>query len=60
MTISVYGPVVCRFKKEREEAKDHEKLHHPGSKEQMEEVWVEEDGLEKDQFEPRTFFRIHG
>lgn len=56
----MYAPVICRFKKERDEVKDHEKLHHPGSREQMEEVWEKEDGLEKDQFEPRTFFRIHG
>ena len=27
---------------------------------QMEEVWEEDDGLEKDQFDPRTFFHLHG
>lgn len=49
-----------RYKKEVEEAKKHEKLNHPGGKQQMEEVWEEEDGLDKEQFEPRTFFHLHG
>ena len=31
-----------------------------GSRPQLEEVWEEEDGLDKDQFNPRTFFKIHG
>jgi len=56
----MFSIIILRFNKDRQEAKDHEKLHHPGSKEQMQEVWEKEDGLEKDQFEPRTFFRIHG
>ena len=53
-------PTLTRYKKEIEEARKHEKLHHPGSKQQMEEVWEEDDGLEKDQFDPRTFFHLHG
>ena len=52
--------LLLRYKKEIEEARKHEKLNHPGSKQQMEEVWEEEDGLEKEQFEPRTFFHLHG
>ena len=52
--------VITRYKKEVEETRKHEKLNHPGSKQQMEEVWEEEDGLEKDQFDPRTFFHLHG
>ena len=31
-----------------------------GSKAQLEEVWNEEDGLEEQEFEPRTFFQLHG
>ena len=31
-----------------------------GSKPQLEEVWEEEDGLDKEQFNPKTFFKIHG
>ena len=26
----------------------------------MEEVWEEEDGMDKDQFNPKTFFSLHG
>merc|ERR1719309_164555 len=38
---------------------DHEKIHHPGSKDQLEEVWEEADGLDKDDFDPKTFFNLH-
>jgi hypothetical protein len=48
-----------KHKFEREKLKNHPKLHHPGSKAQFEEVWEEEDGLERDDFEPRTFFQLH-
>ncbi|VDM61496.1 unnamed protein product [Angiostrongylus costaricensis] len=48
---------------EAEEAKrrhnDHEKLKHPGSRDQLEEVWEESDHMEKDAFDPRTFFALH-
>ncbi|CAB3399881.1 unnamed protein product [Caenorhabditis bovis] len=37
----------------------HENLKHPGSRDQLEEVWEESDHLEKDQFNPRTFFALH-
>jgi len=39
--------------------KDHEKIHHPGSKDQLEEVWEETDHLDKEDFNPRTFFTMH-
>jgi len=39
--------------------KDHEKIHHPGSKDQLEEVWEEADGLDKEDFDPKTFFNLH-
>jgi len=39
--------------------KDHEKVHHPGSKDQLEEVWEESDHMDKDDFNPRTFFSMH-
>merc|ERR1711942_79619 len=39
--------------------KDHEKIHHPGSKDQLEEVWEETDHLDKDDFDPKTFFTLH-
>ncbi|KAK0397132.1 hypothetical protein QR680_001998 [Steinernema hermaphroditum] len=38
---------------------DHEKLKHPGSRDQLEEVWEESDNMDKDTFDPRTFFNLH-
>lgn len=34
-------------------------LHHPGSKAQLEQVWEETDGLDANDFEPKTFFKLH-
>ena len=41
------------------EAREHEPLHHPGSKGQLEEVWEETDHLDPEDFNPKTFFRLH-
>ncbi|TMS36727.1 hypothetical protein L596_003823 [Steinernema carpocapsae] len=38
---------------------EHEKLKHPGSRDQLEEVWEESDNMDKDTFDPRTFFNLH-
>lgn len=38
---------------------DHEKVHHPGSKDQLEEVWEETDHMDKEDFNPKTFFKMH-
>lgn len=38
--------------------KQHEKLHEPGHKQQLEEVWEEQDHMQQD-FDPRTFFMLH-
>lgn len=35
-------------------------LHHPGSKQQLEEVWEKQDHMEQQQFEPKAFFMMHG
>lgn len=35
-------------------------LHHPGSKQQLEEVWEKQDHLEDQEFNPKTFFYLHG
>uniref|UniRef100_A0A1I7U0Q8 EF-hand domain-containing protein n=1 Tax=Caenorhabditis tropicalis TaxID=1561998 RepID=A0A1I7U0Q8_9PELO len=52
-----------KAKREHEESvkrhNDHEKLKHPGSKDQLQEVWEETDHLEKDQYDPKTFFALH-
>ncbi|WKY16890.1 hypothetical protein Q1695_001476 [Nippostrongylus brasiliensis] len=48
---------------EAEESKkrhaQHEKLKHPGSRDQLEEVWEDTDHMDKDNFDPRTFFALH-
>ena len=31
-----------------------------GSKAELEEVWKDEDGLDPDSFDPKTFFNLHG
>jgi len=31
-----------------------------GSEDQLKEVWQETDGMDPDQFDPKTFFRMHG
>ncbi|OQV22469.1 Nucleobindin-2 [Hypsibius exemplaris] len=48
-----------RFKEQEKQHKEHPKLHHPGSKAQLEEVWEETDGLPKEEFNPKTFFKLH-
>lgn len=35
-------------------------IHHPGSKKQLEEVWEKQDEMEGENFNPRTFFAMHG
>lgn len=35
-------------------------VHHPGSKQQFEEVWEEQDHMNKNDFNPKTFFVMHG
>jgi len=47
------------MKKMEAKHKDHPNIHHPGSKDQLEEVWEETDHLDKEDFDPRTFFKLH-
>ncbi|XP_043475598.1 nucleobindin-2 isoform X2 [Leptopilina heterotoma] len=42
-----------------EKHKKHDPLHHPGSKQQFEEVWKEEDHMTDQDFDPKTFFYMH-
>ena len=49
-----------RVKANKAHKKDHEKMHEPGHKAQLKEVWEEEDGLDPDSFDPKTFFNLHG
>ncbi|KAK3700597.1 hypothetical protein QZH41_010512 [Actinostola sp. cb2023] len=49
-----------KFKEQQQHHLDEsKKLHHPGSKAQLEQVWEESDGLDKNDFEPKTFFKLH-
>lgn len=38
--------------------KQHARLHAPGSKQQLEEVWQEQDHMPKEEFNPKTFFSL--
>uniref|UniRef100_A0A914WA46 NACHT domain-containing protein n=1 Tax=Plectus sambesii TaxID=2011161 RepID=A0A914WA46_9BILA len=55
----------ARAKAEKEHAEslkrhdEHEKVKHPGSRDQLEEVWEDSDKMDKDNFDPRTFFALH-
>ncbi|XP_015126263.1 nucleobindin-2 isoform X2 [Diachasma alloeum] len=43
----------------KEKHKKHQPLHHPGSKQQLEEVWEKQDHMEDQDFNPVTFFYTH-
>ena len=45
--------------KAAEDKKHHPKVNHPGSVDQMEEVWEDVDHLEANQFNPKAFFKLH-
>ncbi|XP_037539195.1 nucleobindin-2b [Nematolebias whitei] len=38
---------------------NHPKVNHPGSQDQLKEVWHEADGLDPEDFDPKTFFKMH-
>ena len=42
-----------------EKKKHHKRVNHPGSVDQMEEVWEKVDNLEADQFSSKSFFKLH-
>lgn len=35
-------------------------VNHQGNREQLEEVWKEEDSMETEKFDPNAFFMLHG
>ncbi|KAG5675506.1 hypothetical protein PVAND_005402 [Polypedilum vanderplanki] len=37
----------------------HAPIHHPGSKDQLEEVWEKQDHMEPEDFDPKKFFMMH-
>jgi hypothetical protein len=47
------------IKGREEKHKKHERPHHPLSKDQLEEVWEEKDGMKSEDFKSETFFSMH-
>nr|CAD7439274.1 unnamed protein product [Timema bartmani] len=47
------------YKSQEVKHKKHVPLHHPGSKQQLEEVWEKQDHMENQDFDPKTFFFLH-
>ncbi|XP_053683965.1 nucleobindin-2 [Sabethes cyaneus] len=47
------------LKKQQEKHNKHEKIHHPGNKAQLEEVWEKQDHMEGQDFDPKAFFMLH-
>ncbi|KAI4825398.1 hypothetical protein KUCAC02_021078 [Chaenocephalus aceratus] len=43
----------------RKKHANHTKVNHPGSETQLKEVWHESDGMDPDNFDPKTFFKMH-
>uniref|UniRef100_H3CBP9 Nucleobindin 2 n=1 Tax=Tetraodon nigroviridis TaxID=99883 RepID=H3CBP9_TETNG len=48
-----------RRQEARRKQADHPRINHPGSEDQLKEVWEETDGLDPDDFDPKTFFKLH-
>ncbi|XP_067654901.1 nucleobindin-2-like [Haliotis asinina] len=49
----------ARLEEIKKQQAQHPKMHHPGSKDQFEEVWEKKDHLEEQEFNPKTFFKLH-
>lgn len=49
----------AHFEDMKKKHKDHPKVNEPGSRDQLKEVWEETDGLDPDEFDPKTFFNLH-
>ncbi|XP_053121060.1 nucleobindin-1 [Hemicordylus capensis] len=49
----------ARFEELKKKHKEHPKVNVPGSRDQLKEVWQETDGLDPNEFNPKTFFKLH-
>nr|XP_033784349.1 nucleobindin-2 isoform X2 [Geotrypetes seraphini] len=49
----------AKYKEMKKKHSEHPKVNHPGSQDQLKEVWEETDGLDPNDFNPRTFFKLH-
>ncbi|KAI5619717.1 nucleobindin-1 isoform X1, partial [Silurus asotus] len=48
-----------RMEEMKEKHRQHPKVNAPGSVDQLREVWEETDGLDPQEFNPKTFFKLH-
>ncbi|XP_023695616.1 nucleobindin-1-like [Paramormyrops kingsleyae] len=48
-----------RLEELKEKHRQHPKVNAPGSAKQFREVWEETDGLDPQEFNPKTFFKLH-
>ncbi|XP_011476104.1 nucleobindin-2 isoform X1 [Oryzias latipes] len=48
-----------RIQELKEKHRQHPKVNAPGSVDQLREVWEETDGLDPQEFNPKTFFKLH-
>jgi len=48
-----------RLEEAKTKHKDHGKVHHPMTKDQLEEVWEEADHMRPEDWNPKTFFAMH-
>lgn len=48
------------LKKQHDQHDKHDKVHHPGSRAQLEEVYEKQDHMDPNDFDPKTFFMMHG
>ncbi|KAF4116147.1 nucleobindin-1 [Onychostoma macrolepis] len=48
-----------RIEELKEKHRQHPKVNAPGSVDQLREVWKETDGLDPQEFNPKTFFKLH-
>ncbi|XP_029438554.1 nucleobindin-2 isoform X2 [Rhinatrema bivittatum] len=48
-----------KYEEMKKKHSEHPKVNHPGSKDQLKEVWEETDGLDPNDFDPKTFFKLH-
>ncbi|XP_030056924.1 nucleobindin-2 [Microcaecilia unicolor] len=49
----------AKYEEMKKKHNEHPKVNHPGSQDQLKEVWEETDGLDPNDFDPRTFFMLH-
>ncbi|XP_056398177.1 nucleobindin-1-like isoform X1 [Hyla sarda] len=49
----------AHYEEMKKKHREHPKVNVPGSKDQLKEVWEETDGLDPNDFNPKTFFKLH-